>query len=97
MLNIVLACVAVLCWGLNYGLFFRHDLRRWWQMRPIRRQQAIAEHERAVRAYAEWVRNMPPPRTRKPIIPSTYPQFPAVPAHTAVIVPFPRAKRTARR
>jgi hypothetical protein len=64
MLNAVLATIAMLLWLGSYGLFFARDLRRWARERPYRRLVNEMERLEAVRAYAAWVRNMPPAPVR---------------------------------
>jgi len=103
MLNASLAVVAVGVWIFSYVLFFARDLRRWWRMRHTRRQHEAVARERAIRAYAAWVRNIPPPRSRAPIMPvpvpmpmpqtSLVPVRTIVPVHTGVVVPFPQRRR----
>ncbi len=73
MLNTVLACLAVLTWGGSYCLYFQRDLRRWWVLRHVRRARSQAERDRARQVYAAWVRNIPPPRSRVPVLPVTIP------------------------
>ena len=92
MLNSVLAAVTPVLWSTAYGLFFARDFRRWWKRRPERRVQAAAARARAIEAYAAWTRNIPPPRSRKSVMPTPLPD-----PRTAVIVPFPRARRQGRR
>jgi hypothetical protein len=92
MLNFILAWVAVGLWVLSYGLYFARDLRRWWRLRPQRRAEAARERARRIEAYAAWVRDIPPPRSRVAVMPTPLP-----PPRTAVIVAFPRGKRRARR
>ena len=100
-LNASLAAAAVAIWTGSYGLFFARDLRRWWRGRHRRRQLEAAAREQAVRAYAAWVRNIPPPRSRVPIMPMAMPTAAAAPArapaNTAVVLPFPQGRRAARR
>ena len=91
-LNTVLALVTFFLWASTWVLFFRRDLRRWWKRRPQQRALAAAERARRIEAYAAWTRNIPPPRSRKPVMPVPLPE-----PHTAQIVPVPRAKRRVRR
>ena len=93
MLNAVLASFAVALWCLSYGLYFGRDLYRWWRLRPSRRMAEAAARQQAVQAYADWVRNLPPARSRTPVMPQpvVVPVLPAAPARGAVIVPFPRS------
>lgn len=91
-LNVVLAAVAVILWGTSYGLYFARDIRRWWRLRPQRRAQQAAARAQRIAAYQAWTRNIPPPRSRKPVMPVPLPE-----PHSAQIVPFPRARRHARR
>lgn len=99
MLNSVLACLAVLTWGASYWLFWERDLRRWWKGRHQRRAQEAKAREQAVRDYAAWVRNIPPPRSRAPVMPVPMPPAPpqSAPARQGVVVPFPRGGRAALR
>ncbi len=97
MLNTVLATFAITTWCLTYGLFFARELRRWWRLRPHRRAQALAERRRAELAYAAWVRNIPPPRSRKPVMPPPAPLPVAAVRRTGVVVPFPRGWTVSRR
>lgn len=96
-LNVSLATTALAVWGGSYALFFARDLRRWWRNRHARRQRQAAMREQAIRAYAAWVRNIPPPRSRAPILPAPLP-IPVPPAaraprRSAVVVPFPQGRR----
>jgi hypothetical protein len=91
MLNTVLASVAALVWSIAYGWFFLTDLRRWWRARHRRRAQAAAERERARLAYAAWVRDIPPPRSRAPVMPPAPLPAALPPRRSGVIIPFPRA------
>jgi hypothetical protein len=50
------------------------------------------ERAERIAAYAAWTRNIPPPRSRVPVMPVPLPE-----PYSAQIVPFPRAKRRARR
>jgi hypothetical protein len=92
MLNSILAAITLALWATAYGLYFARDVRRWWKLRPKRRAQAVAARARAIEAYAAWTRNIPPPRSRVPVMPVPLPE-----PHTAQIVPFPRARRRGRR
>ena len=99
MLNTVLAWVAATVWGTAYGWFFYHDVRRWWRGRALRRAREEWEREQARHAYAEWVRNIPPPRSRAPVFPP--PPQPAIPAapprQGGEVIPFPRRRAASRR
>lgn len=88
MLNPILAGVAFVVWSASYVLFFRRDLRRWWLTRDIRRARAAWARAQRERAFADWVRNLPPPRPRPKVKPG-----PAPPAHSGTIVPFPSSQR----
>lgn len=91
MLNTVLAVTAVSLWSTAYGWFFVADLRRWRRGRARRRALAAVEHEQARRAYAAWVRNIPPPPPRGPRFPPPNPQPVVPPVRGGVVIPFPRA------
>ncbi len=98
MLNTVLAWIAALVWTTAYGLFFMTDLRRWWRGRAQRQAAAAAERERARRAYADWVRDIPPPPSRLPQMPPPPAPRPAAPQPPgAVVIPFPRRRAGGRR
>jgi hypothetical protein len=113
MLNTILACLTVLTWGGSYWIYFQRDIRRWWRLRHVRRAQTQAERERALQAYAAWVRNIPPPRSRVPVMPVAVPMpvpmpvpvamppvrpaAPPVPVRRGVVVPFPRGGRSGLR
>jgi hypothetical protein len=88
MLNTILASVATLVWGVAYGWFFASDVRRWWRGRELRRARAAAEREQARRAYAAWVRDIPPPRPHAPIMPQLLTR-PASGVQSGVVIPFP--------
>jgi hypothetical protein len=92
MLNAILATVTLILWSSIYGLFFARDIRRWWRTRHQRRARAAMERAERIAAYAAWTRNIPPPRSRVPVMPVPLPE-----PYSAQIVPFPRAKRRARR
>ena len=98
MLNSILATCAVLIWTSSYLLYFQRDLRRWWALRPQRRAEERAARQRAVQAYAAWVRDLPPPRSRRAILPEPVPvhSAPAMPRRTAVVVAFPEPGRSVR-
>jgi hypothetical protein len=97
MVNASLAVVAALVWGATYSWFFAREIRRWWRSRGRRRAEAEARRERAIAAYAEWVRDIPPPRPRRAILPPVpVPTPAAAPArHGGIVVPFPGARRRA--
>ena len=98
MLNTVLAWTAATVWGTAYGLFFFHDVRRWWRGRALRRARWELERERATRAYAEWVRNIPPPPSRVPHFPPPPPvALPAPQRPGGEVIPFPRRAAGGRR
>ncbi len=103
MLNFILACLAFLMWSASYVLFFQRDLRRWWATRHLRQARKAAERERALTAYAAWVRNIPPPRSRVPAapmpLPMRRPDPPAKPAPSrgGNVVAFPRGGRASVR
>ena len=79
MLNAFLAALALVVWSSSYGLFFQRDLRRWWLGRHERRARQAAERERAVEAYASWIRNFPPPPVAQPYTPPAYAAMPDPP------------------
>jgi hypothetical protein len=97
MLNTALGVTAALVWITAYTWFFAHELRRWWRGRPARRHRLMLEREQARAAYAAWVRNIPPPRDRRPIYPP-----PPVPRAAprlqpqGVVVSFPHHPRNPR-
>lgn len=97
MLNTILAAVAAVVWSAAYTLFFLTDLRRWWRGRHQRRAMADAEREQARRAYATWVRNIPPPPSRVAVLPPALPRPAPPPARGGVVIPFPRRANSARR
>jgi hypothetical protein len=88
MLNAVLAIIALFLWMGSYGLFFARDIRRWARERPYRRMLSEMERLEAVRAYAAWVRNIPPgparPRPGKSIV-----AVPVVPPVRGTVRPYP--------
>jgi hypothetical protein len=88
MLNAILAILTAALWLSSYGLFFAPDVIRWWRMRPYYRAQSEFERLEAVRAYADWVRNMPPPPPRK-TRPAAIVPVPELPPRRGVVVPFP--------
>lgn len=92
MLNTVLAWTAAAVWSAAYGIFFARDVRQWWRTRGQRRAHKQAERARAVAAYAAWVRNIPPPPSRKPVMPPPAPPRRPAPAgrYSGNVVPFPR-------
>ena len=91
MLDTVLASLAIATWSAAYGWFFATDFRRWWRGRHVRRARAAFEREQARLAYAAWVRNIPPPRSRVPVFPPPRPMPPPPPSRpSAAIIPFPR-------
>ena len=98
MLDTVLAIAAGIVWGTAYGWFFATDVRRWWRARGSRRAQATAEREQAKRAYAAWVRNIPPPRSRAAQFPPPPPPAPPRPPlpQGGTVIPFPRRARGTR-
>lgn len=93
-LNSILAVLTFCLWASTWLIFFRRDIRRWWKQRPAQRAKAAAERQQRIEAYAAWTRNIPPPRPRSrvPVMPVPLPE-----PYSAQIVPFPRAKRGARR
>ena len=98
MLNTVLAWTAVAVWSTAYGMFFARDVLRWWRTRDQRRAQKAAERVRAVAAYAAWVRNIPPPPSRQPVMPLARRPALVVSGRSASnVVPFPRRTTLARR
>ena len=97
MLNTVLATAAAVVWGIAYGWFFFTDVRRWWKGRNQRRALAAYEREMARRAYAEWVRAIPPPPTRRAQLPPPSPAPGLPPPKGGVVVPFPRRAAGPRR
>jgi hypothetical protein len=97
MLNAILASLTVAIWTTSYSLFFARDVRRWYRLRHHKRAAALTAREQALRVYAAWIRNIPPPRSRLPAMPTPLPDpVPATPARTALVVQFPR-NRVARR
>jgi hypothetical protein len=94
MLDTALAIAAAVVWATAYALYFLPDLRHWWRGRHHRRALAAAERERARNAYLAWVRDMPPPPSRVPVLPPSPARLPPPPRRDGVVVPFPR--RTAR-
>jgi len=88
MLNAVLATVAAILWLSSYAMFFAGDMLRWWRMRPYRHAMSEFERLQAVRAYAAWVRNIPPPPPRPARGPVVIP-VPEVPPVRGVVAPFP--------
>lgn len=103
MVNAALAFLTLVVWSLAYGLFFRRELVRWWKTRPARREFKAAQREQALRAYAAWVRNIPPPRPRAPSkrvnLPVTEPppRPRPQPSRNGNVVPFPRGGRAKQR
>ncbi len=92
MQNAVLATVAALLWLLSYGLFqalfCAGDLRRWWGQRAYRRPMSEIERLAEARAYAAWVRDMPPAPHRAAVAPPVVP-MPEVPPIRGIVLPFP--------
>jgi len=88
MLNSIIATIAALLWLSAYTLFFIGDVARWWALRHHRQAMSEIERLRAVRAYATWVRNMPPapPRPGRGPVLVALPERPPV---RGTIVPFP--------
>jgi hypothetical protein len=64
------------------------DAVRWWRLRPFDAARSEAERLRAVRAYAAWVRDMPPPPHR-PNPPPTMVPVAENPPIRGVVRPFP--------
>jgi hypothetical protein len=90
-MNAALATLATVLWTVAYTWFFARELTRWWRGRGARRMRAEAAQAHARAAYAAWVRNIPPPRRREPILPPPARTLaPPVPAGRGVVVPFPR-------
>lgn len=69
-------------------LGFFGDAVRWWRLRPYDGARSDAERLRAVRAYAAWVRDMPPPPPRASPPPTLVPVAENPPIR-GVIKPFP--------
>jgi hypothetical protein len=88
MLDAVLAIVAFTLWVSPYVLYFAHDVYVWWRLRPYRRAMTEYERLQAVRSYATWVRNMPPPPPRGPRGPLTVPT-PVRPPVQGAVRPYP--------
>ena len=99
MLDTALAIAAAAIWAAAYALYFLPDLARWWRGRPRRRARAAAEREQARTTYAAWVRNIPPPPSRVPILPpSPSPaRLPPPARRSGVVIPFPRRATRTRR
>ncbi len=97
MLDTILAAVAAVVWIAAYGVYFSGDLRRWWRGRHRRRAAIAAQREEARRTYAAWVRNIPPPPSRAPILPAPPLVSPRPPNGSGgVVVPFPRTAGSRR-
>jgi hypothetical protein len=97
MLDTVLAIAAGIIWGTAYGWFFATDVRRWWRGRHRRRALAAEAHEQEKRAYAAWVRDIPPPRSRAAQFPPPPPAPPRQPLpQGGTVIPFPRRARGTR-
>ena len=97
-MNALLACIAAVVWSASYAIFFQNELVRWWRLRHVRRAQTEAERARAIADYAAWVRNIPPPRSRVPVLPDPAPPIAKPqPQRGGEVVPFPRGGRAALR
>jgi hypothetical protein len=90
MLIAVLAilAIAVALWAGWRAVALLGGLMRWWVVRSYQHAESEIEGPEAVRAYAAWVRNMPPPPPRPRAGPAIKVP-PVVPPVRGVVAPYP--------